>query len=125
MAIASKVKDVLNFRISETEIPKYKLNEIPKLVIGAGIIGGGIYGIVRFLLNKKESDEMTQAIELRKEKDAHASAAAAAAASHPASAPAIASIAVPTTSMRGEYDALIGKGYGKGYKSKGGRGRYK
>jgi len=35
-----------------------KFDELPKLALGAAIIGGGIYGIVKLMLRKKESDEL-------------------------------------------------------------------
>lgn len=63
--MASRIKSILNYRISETEIPKYHLHELPKLALGAVIIGGGIYGIVRFLLKKKNENEIEAITALR------------------------------------------------------------
>ena len=67
-----KVREILNYRVSDTPLPKYRLDEIPKLALGAVIIAGGVYGIVTLMLKKKESDELDTLTEIRKAKLASA-----------------------------------------------------
>lgn len=64
----SKLKEILTYRISDTELPKYKVSEFPKFALGAAIIGGGVYGIVKLMLRKKDEEEMTVLTELHKDK---------------------------------------------------------
>jgi len=75
--MASRIKSILNYKISETEIPKYRVSDVPKLALGAAIIGGGIYGLVHFLLKKKEDQDIAAITQLRQQREREEAARAA------------------------------------------------
>lgn len=110
----ASLKQILNYRISEAELPKYRLGEIPKLALGAAIIGGGIYGIVNFLLKRKESDEIAAITEQRKQKEREEAARLA-------SASRIATVRGDLSGW-GQYN--VGRGLRGGAGQKGRRGHY-
>lgn len=88
------------------------MSDVPKLVVGAAILGGGIYGLVTLLLKKKKADELEVLAQLHQ--------------ARPASAP------NPVASVRGSYgwNELVGRGGAggsgpRGHHGSGQRGGYR
>ena len=70
----TKISDVLKYKISDTPRPEYGASDLPKFALGAAILVGGVYGITKLLLHRREAEELETLTDLKKEELARAPA---------------------------------------------------